>query len=619
MKLLGALSPVKNSTVSLDLLNLYIVNQISCKKKAPEIVKKPIHVNMNRDIKMPLRQFELELPMSPQYIPSKLCLDDTENNNIHCQELGNKEGCGPVQSSQIMDSYSVFEPQFGRTENCSFTPPSFSTELSPDRHIPKQNFTPTAVPCPLKVAFGKKQNDQLNNVKCSDSLISKLSECQDGLNSPYEVAKFGALFEELNNPGNGNFLTTRPGISLDEDWKSTNERQADLIFGKQAAQPIWGENGKEISDFLKDVNQPTPSILPENGGSFVGPNMIDLLSIDQQMMQKTFDKRGCDSLGKACLVVNSDENHSTDLRVRSSFTVPESTFSDSAFHKTSGPEKCQPVKSYQKEHNSNEIRDLSIVFEDCYPASYEKQGKNKNDYQEKMPQKNNQEDPVNSVCTSPLEELHPTQAGPFGLAEIMKEGTCSLKGGPVSKKICQDLDSSQGSQCSSYSPRPTESCFSSSSEMPSEDEDQILQQTGDSHKISTQTTETSNDFYLERTVELSDNRIVSNNATFHNQNEKFYQHSIKNNADQFPQSQCNLAHAVENKTSSCIVQVVKRDTGVQTETEAATEGKSDAAVQCDIRSACACGRAVSSPRSVERCAQSIAADTTGGQGILTDS
>ncbi|XP_063110623.1 regulator of DNA class I crossover intermediates 1 [Cavia porcellus] len=616
MKLLGVLSPVKNSTVSLDLLNLHIVNQISCKKKTPEAVKKPVHVNMNRDIKMPLRQYELELPVSPPRLPSKLCLDDTENNT-HCQKLGNKEGCGPVQSSKIKDSYSMFEPHFIRTKNCSFAPPIFSTELSSDRHIPKQNFTPTVVPSPLKVAFEKKQNDQLNNVNCSDSLVSKLSECQDGLSSSYEAAKCGILFEQLNNPGNGSFLTRRPGIPLGEDWKSMNERQSDFVFEKQAAQRIWGQSWEEISNFFEDVNQATHSILSENCGSYVDQNMINLLSIDQQMMQKTFDKCIYDNLGNTCLVTNFGENQPTDGCVRSIFTVPESTFTDPAFNKTSCPEKYQPNKKYQREHNSNEIHDLRIFLEDSYPASYEKQGKH-NDYHEKMPQKNNQENPVNSVCKSPLEGIHANQLGDFGLGEVMMEkGTCSLKGRPAFKRICHDLESSQGSQCSSYSPRPTESCFSSSSEMLSEDEDQILQQTEDSSKMSTKTTETSNNFYLENKVELPDNKIVNKNAKFHKQNEKFHQYSVKNSAVKFPQSQCNLAHA-ENKTSNCIMQVVKCDTGVQTETASVMQEKLDAAIQCDILSECACGRDLSSLGSGERCTQSIMSDTTGGQDILTN-
>ncbi|XP_033619485.1 uncharacterized protein C12orf40 homolog isoform X2 [Fukomys damarensis] len=621
MKLLGVLSPTKNSTVSLDLLNLYTVNQISCKKKAPETVKKPIHVNMNRDIKMSLRQHELELAMSPQHVPSKLCLDGTENNNISYHKLSNKTGCGPVQSSQVTDTHSIFEPQFSRTENCSFTVPSFSTELSSDRYIPKQTFTPSLVPSPSKIAFEKKQIEQLSNVDCSDSLVSKLSECPDVLSSPHEVANFGTLFEQSNNPGNGDFLTTRTGVASGEDWRSMNERQSDFSIEEQAAQCIWGENGEEISTFLKDVNQPVHSILSENCDSLVGHNMVNLLNIDQQMTQKTFDKRGYNSLGNACLVTNSDGNHSTGGGIRSIFTVSESTLSNSAFNKTSCPEKCQPIKNYQKEHNSNEVCDLSTSFVDCYPASYENRGKRENDYQKKTPPKNIQEDPVSSMWNSPLRELHPNQSWGFGLDEILMEGgTRSLNGMPTStKKIC--LDSSQGSQCTSYSPRPTESCFSSSSEMPSEDEDQILTQDHieDSNEISTKTTETNNNFHLERMTELSDNSIVNSNAQFHKQSEKLSQCSVKNTTDQFLQSQCESAHALKSKASNCILQVVKCDTGVQTEREPVMKERSDAAVQCDVPWKCACGRDVAPLRSVEGCTENITAHTTGGQDILKNS
>ncbi|XP_033619489.1 uncharacterized protein C12orf40 homolog isoform X4 [Fukomys damarensis] len=558
MKLLGVLSPTKNSTVSLDLLNLYTVNQISCKKKAPETVKKPIHVNMNRDIKMSLRQHELELAMSPQHVPSKLCLDGTENNNISYHKLSNKTGCGPVQ---------------------------------------------------------------LSNVDCSDSLVSKLSECPDVLSSPHEVANFGTLFEQSNNPGNGDFLTTRTGVASGEDWRSMNERQSDFSIEEQAAQCIWGENGEEISTFLKDVNQPVHSILSENCDSLVGHNMVNLLNIDQQMTQKTFDKRGYNSLGNACLVTNSDGNHSTGGGIRSIFTVSESTLSNSAFNKTSCPEKCQPIKNYQKEHNSNEVCDLSTSFVDCYPASYENRGKRENDYQKKTPPKNIQEDPVSSMWNSPLRELHPNQSWGFGLDEILMEGgTRSLNGMPTStKKIC--LDSSQGSQCTSYSPRPTESCFSSSSEMPSEDEDQILTQDHieDSNEISTKTTETNNNFHLERMTELSDNSIVNSNAQFHKQSEKLSQCSVKNTTDQFLQSQCESAHALKSKASNCILQVVKCDTGVQTEREPVMKERSDAAVQCDVPWKCACGRDVAPLRSVEGCTENITAHTTGGQDILKNS
>ncbi|VCX42343.1 unnamed protein product [Gulo gulo] len=68
-----------------------MVNHISCQKKTPETVRKPIHVNMHRDIKVPLRKHNLELPMSPHCVPSNLCIDDIDNR------LGSKKELAPVQ------------------------------------------------------------------------------------------------------------------------------------------------------------------------------------------------------------------------------------------------------------------------------------------------------------------------------------------------------------------------------------------------------------------------------------------------------------------------------------------------------------------------------------------
>ncbi|XP_065279863.1 regulator of DNA class I crossover intermediates 1 [Emys orbicularis] len=66
MKLLGVSSPPKSSTVSLDLLNLYVVNQISTKKVTADRVRKPVHVDLNKGLKTPTRRQNIELPMSPQ-------------------------------------------------------------------------------------------------------------------------------------------------------------------------------------------------------------------------------------------------------------------------------------------------------------------------------------------------------------------------------------------------------------------------------------------------------------------------------------------------------------------------------------------------------------------------
>ncbi|XP_040344361.1 regulator of DNA class I crossover intermediates 1 isoform X1 [Herpailurus yagouaroundi] len=575
MKLLGVLSPVKNSTVSLDLLNLYMVNHISCQKKTPETVRKPTHVNMHRDIKMPLRKHDLELPMSPHYIPSKLCIDDVEN------KLGNKKELAPVQLSQVMDSERMFEPQFNRIENCSFTPPSFAAELSSNRNITKQNFIPRTAPSPQKVAYEKKQDEQLIKVNYSNSFVSKLSENQDALSPSYKTAQFGSLFERFNSPRNRNFLTGRPVRVMGEDCGSMNDqRQTDFITEKQSVQPIWRENRREVSNFLEDMNQPTASLISENCNSFISENVINLLNTDQQRIKKTFDKCGYDSMEDNCANTSSDKNHSAGQCIRSIFTDPELTFSCSTFNETHYPERCQPNKKYQKEYNNNE---RNTFKKDCCIASSENKGKFESDCQEKTPQNEIQKHPVNYMGNISLEGLHSNPSWDLGFGEIPMEegGTCSLKDRPTSKKIY--LDSSQSSQSTSYSPRPTDSCFSSSSEMLSEEEDKILQHVEESNRRAIRTKQITSNFYPERMPKPPCDGIIKNNAKIHEQNENLHHLSMKDNTDQFPQSQCNSAHNSQNITSNnCILQVARCDVWVQTDSEPVMEKKLDAAIQCDI-------------------------------------
>ncbi|XP_047598340.1 uncharacterized protein C12orf40 homolog isoform X3 [Lutra lutra] len=352
MKLLGVSSPVKNSTLSLDLLNLYMVNHISCQKKTPETVRKPIHVNMHRDIKMPLRKHNLELPMSPHCVPSNLCIDDINNR------LGSKKEFAPVQ---------------------------------------------------------------LSKVNYSNSLVSKLSENQDALSPPHKIAQFGSLFKRLNSPDNRNFLTGRPVVVMDEECGSMNERrQSEFLTEKQSVQHIWGENRREVSNFLADVNQPTASLKSENCNSFIRENVINLLNIDQQRIKETFDKCGDDSMGDICAITSYNKNDSTDRYIRSIFSDPELTVSNSTLNKTSCPEKCQPYKRCQEEYHNNERNTLSASFENnCYAPSSEKKGKFKCDYQEKTPQKGSQKYPVNHMGNMSSEELCSKQSWDFGFGEIM--------------------------------------------------------------------------------------------------------------------------------------------------------------------------------------------------------
>lgn len=121
----------------------------------------------------------------------------------------------------------------------------------------------------------------------------------------------------------------------------------------------------------------------------------------------------------------------------------------------------------------------------------------------------------------------------------------------------------------------------------------MLQQIEDSNRRPTKTEETTNNFYLERMTKLPHNRIIENSVEIHKQ-KSFPKFSMKNNTDELAQSPCNSTHILQNKTSNnCILQVIKCEACVQTESEPVMEEKIDAAIQCDIISKCKCGSDVS--------------------------
>ncbi|EMP38942.1 Putative protein C12orf40, partial [Chelonia mydas] len=111
MKLLGVSSPPKNSTVSLDLLNLYVVNQISTKKDTADRVRKPVHVDLNRGLKTPTRRQNIEFPMSPQCTSSEIALDDIQNSPEYINSVGNTPAL--ITGKDSGSNNRIKEPLFG--------------------------------------------------------------------------------------------------------------------------------------------------------------------------------------------------------------------------------------------------------------------------------------------------------------------------------------------------------------------------------------------------------------------------------------------------------------------------------------------------------------------------
>lgn len=163
---------------------------------------------------------------------------------------------------------------------------------------------------------------------------------------------------------------------MGEDCGSLCERrQPDFAMEKTAVQQIWRNDGKAFSNFLEHVIQPTPRHLSSNHDldSFVGPNMINLLSRDQPGRMAAFDKRGSGSLSDSC-IVSSDESHYTGGFINGDLTVPRAAFHSPPLN-TSYLGTCQSKKPYQKEYSNSEIHEFRGSLEkDCHLTSCGRKG-----------------------------------------------------------------------------------------------------------------------------------------------------------------------------------------------------------------------------------------------------
>ncbi|XP_038667979.1 uncharacterized protein C12orf40-like isoform X2 [Scyliorhinus canicula] len=113
-KLLGSpLSPQQNSSVSWDLLTLHIVNRIAAKKEPTDMPNKVIQVDMKKDTKMPIRQHNIELPMSPCSTPSRIFLEESQCSsqekewNSRTKHFDNMINLKYGELSPVMESKSL--------------------------------------------------------------------------------------------------------------------------------------------------------------------------------------------------------------------------------------------------------------------------------------------------------------------------------------------------------------------------------------------------------------------------------------------------------------------------------------------------------------------------------
>ncbi|XP_078536159.1 regulator of DNA class I crossover intermediates 1 isoform X2 [Lissotriton helveticus] len=265
MKLLEvSLSPSRNSAISLDLLNLYVVNQIASKKDKSDISRKAVHVDMKTGIKMPFqRQRNIELSLSPPRVPSKICIDDNPNiqqqhvkeNYITKKVLSDKMKHHPLSPVlESSSSSSQMECQYNTSEDCNIYPSSSSVSWSPIYKFSSEESDTTQGSSPWDQACEEKRDTQfLPFSKPEKRVFGDRSvgrrENVNSVDRQADVVQFGKLDQQSNCcSGSINFVDKTCIMNIGKELE-TSYREEDLFYGFQS------ERIPPIFDLLEGPNQ----------------------------------------------------------------------------------------------------------------------------------------------------------------------------------------------------------------------------------------------------------------------------------------------------------------------------------------------------------------------------
>ncbi|XP_065410330.1 regulator of DNA class I crossover intermediates 1 [Chrysemys picta bellii] len=641
MKLLGVSSPHKSSTVSLDLLNLYVVNQISTKKDTADRVRKPVHVDLNKGLKTPTRRQNIELPMSPQRTSSKIGLDDIQNR-IQQQVLENRRKHltdkmkYQPQLSQVMESTctdSSLEYLYNLAADCNSYPVSSSVSWSSNyKQSPEQNFRMNLACSPWEVTYEEeKQSKQFlpfsqpGNILSQDPWVSKSQNRQCIFSKSNTAGPLGTLFKKLNSPEYINSVGNTPALITSKD-SGSNNRIKEPLFGivkETAANDTHDENGLALSEDERPLIHDIPSM--EYCGPFVNQASISQLFTDPDDMNEISNR--CSPCNREIYnMTKCTERYTVDRCLKGIFTVPEQTFFKSKnISSASHKENKQPNKSDLKEYPDGHYYIISSENQEN-PSKYERTGAFTNHHNHKI----NVEKKIQNYSTmnndsTPQEQFTCECSQVFGFEKVLtaEEEQCDFEVCSKLGKMEKDIESSLSSQSPSYSPKQTDSCFCTSSEMSEEDDlaEKCLSdssfQVNSANPIAASTSKGPHpSFGTESWLFPPGTSVAMNEANITQQAEPSLQATEEENKDQAAQPQPNSSHpSFKRKT---INHRERCDAGSQTESPTVRGEKLNAAVQCDIIQACCCINHLSSVHSAELLTNVSKADTTGGQEITAD-
>ncbi|XP_025931840.1 uncharacterized protein C12orf40 homolog [Apteryx rowi] len=631
MKLLGVSPSPKSSAVSLDLLDLYIVNQISTKKDNAESVRKPVHIDMTGGIKIPVRRHKIELPMSPPRTQYTSNLDDIQkrlqkqvldSRRQHLSEKVKYEH-NLSQVTELTYADSSMEHEDDTATAFSACPLSSSVFWSSNcTQSSKENFNTNLMWKPWEQTYEEKQEKQAGNTSDQDPWISKTpSQCI--FRKADTVLQ--ELLKPLNRPDYMNSASKNP-VTMTSKEPESSERINEPFFGvvKETAELIHIKDERDCS-FLavfEDESQPVDnSLSKKHFNLFVNQSSTANFFIDLDDRNQMTNGSFTYDMRKVHPAVSA-QRHSVDRHLKGVFTAPEQVLlkSNNA-SSTSYKENREPHKSFLQDNHKKEY---------CFVPSENKEKLEKLEENEAFTyhhdQQINLKENVQNHSRKKSDNLYVKESAwrqdqllEFEELATAQEKECKFGVSPNLHELEKDMESSLGSQSPSYSPRQTDSCLSSSPDMHEE---------GD--------TANKKEYLNEQSFQIDDANLTSDSASTAppkaSQTGTVPLHpsrSLTMEESNHLQQRDSISPATEEENkdhtappeSSSLHQALKReqvthstrcDVWSQTESTVTEVRKVDVATQSDTMQMCSCGSSCPCARSTEGLPPLGIAGTAGG-------
>ncbi|XP_074937444.1 regulator of DNA class I crossover intermediates 1 [Phalacrocorax aristotelis] len=613
MKLLGVSSP-KSSAVSLDLLNLYVVNQISTKKDNTENVRKPVHVDITEDVKIPLRRHNIELPTSPLRTQHTSNLDDIQNRlqkqvlDSRRQHLSEKvkyqDNLSEVTELTYADSTMENEENIaGAFSACPFSSSAFWS--SDCTQFSEENFNTNLMGNTWEQTYEVKMQNQPENSPDQDPWITK-SQCIFRKSDTVHQE----LFKPLHRLDYMDSARKNPVIMTSNESENS-EGIKELLFDvvKETAEQKAPQDGSDCSflALFEDESQPihnNPSTMHFN--PFVNQSSTAVFFIDPDDGKQMTNRNYPYDTRETYPAINAEKS-SVDRHLEGIFTAPEQVLlkgnnaSSASYKKTSELHKTHLQDCHERQHyfipSENKEKPANLDKIETF-AYHRDQRINLEENVQNYSRKKSDDESVKESAWR--------QNQLFGFEEFTtaQEKECKFGVSSTLHEMEKDVESSLSSQSPSYSPRQTESCFSSSPDT-SEEEDAAKKK----------------EYLSERSLKINDANLTSASAnteppeTSHTRTVPLQPSSIltseaANNLQEKDSILCATEEESKNHTApsdgSSLHQALKRehathgtrcDVWSQTEGSVAAVEKVDVATQCDAVRVCGCRSSVPSARS----------------------